>query len=115
MILLLKHGADIHILDRGTGMTLVHIAASKNTTPGIIKILIDSIFSDDSIGPFFFSLLRETEWERRSHTSYAFPQTPNGNSTLAYREDDPGNRLSQEQELQLTKLMELHNMVLYIY
>ncbi|KAJ6119105.1 hypothetical protein N7471_013056 [Penicillium samsonianum] len=42
VVLLLKHGADTHILDRRTGMSLVHIAASKNATPGIIKILIDS-------------------------------------------------------------------------
>lgn len=42
MVLLLKHGADIYILDRRTRMTLVYIAASKNTTPGILKILIDS-------------------------------------------------------------------------
>lgn len=53
VVLLLKHGADIHILDRRTGMTLVHIAASKNTTPGIIKILIDSgiqMESQDDMG-----------------------------------------------------------------
>ncbi|KAJ6118960.1 hypothetical protein N7471_013580 [Penicillium samsonianum] len=53
VVLLLKHGADIHILDRRTGMTLVHIAASKNATPGIIKILIDSgiqMESQDNMG-----------------------------------------------------------------
>lgn len=53
VVLLLKHGADIHILDRRTGMTLVHIAASKNATPGVIKILIDSgiqMESQDNMG-----------------------------------------------------------------
>ncbi|CAG8275949.1 unnamed protein product [Penicillium olsonii] len=53
VVLLLKHGADIHILDRRTGMTLVHIAASKNATPEIIKILIASgiqMESQDNMG-----------------------------------------------------------------
>ena len=53
MVLLLKHGADIHILDRRSGMTLVHIAASKNATPEIIKILIASgiqMESQDNMG-----------------------------------------------------------------
>ena len=51
--LLLKHGADTHVLDRRTGMNLVHIAASKNATSGIINILIDSgiqIESQDDMG-----------------------------------------------------------------
>ncbi|OGE46567.1 hypothetical protein PENARI_c187G02191 [Penicillium arizonense] len=51
--LLLKHGADTHILDRRTGMTLVHIAASKNATPGIINILLSSgvqLESQDNMG-----------------------------------------------------------------
>ena len=51
--LLLKHGADTHILDRRTGMSLVHLAASKNATPGIINILIGSgvqLESQDNMG-----------------------------------------------------------------
>ncbi|CAG8905346.1 unnamed protein product [Penicillium nalgiovense] len=53
VVLLLKHGADTHILDSRTGMTLVHIAASKNATPGIINILIGSgiqVESQDNMG-----------------------------------------------------------------
>ncbi|KAJ6163912.1 hypothetical protein N7497_003891 [Penicillium chrysogenum] len=53
VVLLLKHGADTHILDSRTGMTLVHIAASKNATPGIINILIGSgiqVESQDDMG-----------------------------------------------------------------
>jgi ankyrin repeat protein len=53
VVLLLKHGADAHILDSRTGMTLVHIAASKNATPGIINILIGSgiqVESQDNMG-----------------------------------------------------------------
>mgnify|MGYP002718827961 CR=1 FL=1 len=53
VVWLLKHGANTHILDRRTGMTLVHIAASKNATPGIINILIGSgiqVESQDDMG-----------------------------------------------------------------
>ncbi|CAI7594375.1 unnamed protein product [Penicillium palitans] len=53
VVLLLKNGADTHILDSRTGMTLMHIAASKNATPGIINILIGSgiqVESQDNMG-----------------------------------------------------------------
>ncbi|KAJ5742666.1 uncharacterized protein N7511_011237 [Penicillium nucicola] len=53
VVLLLKYGAVTHILERRTGMTLMHVAASKNTTPGIIHILIGSglqLESQDNMG-----------------------------------------------------------------
>ncbi|KAJ5766674.1 uncharacterized protein N7511_004290 [Penicillium nucicola] len=40
--LLLKHGADSHVVEGRTGMNLLHIAAWKNATPGIMKRLIDT-------------------------------------------------------------------------
>ncbi|KGO51226.1 hypothetical protein PEX2_032600 [Penicillium expansum] len=40
--LLLEHGADTHILEHRTGMNLLHIAASKNVSPGIMKMLMDT-------------------------------------------------------------------------
>ncbi|KAJ9484323.1 hypothetical protein VN97_g9055 [Penicillium thymicola] len=51
--LLLKHGGDAHILERRTGMNLLHIAASKNASPGIMRMLIDNgiqIDTQDSQG-----------------------------------------------------------------
>ncbi|KAJ5346977.1 uncharacterized protein N7506_000230 [Penicillium brevicompactum] len=46
--LLLNHGADAHILERRTGMNLLHIAASKNASLGIMKMLIDNGIPMDS-------------------------------------------------------------------
>ncbi|KAJ5346208.1 hypothetical protein N7452_004212 [Penicillium brevicompactum] len=51
--LLLNHGADPHILERRTGMNLLHIAASKNASLGTMKMLIDNgipLDSQDSQG-----------------------------------------------------------------
>jgi ankyrin repeat protein len=53
VVLLLKHRVNTHILDRRTRITLIHIAASKNATPGIISILIGSsiqVESQDNLG-----------------------------------------------------------------
>ncbi|THC88226.1 hypothetical protein EYZ11_012330 [Aspergillus tanneri] len=46
VVLLLKRGADTHIL--GSGNTLLHVAATKNASPTIMKMLIDSGIQVDS-------------------------------------------------------------------
>lgn len=46
--LLLKHAADIHIVESRNIMNLLHIAAAKNAAPAIMKMLIEAGIQVDS-------------------------------------------------------------------
>ncbi|CAG7932406.1 unnamed protein product [Penicillium olsonii] len=87
--LLLKHGADTHVLDRRTGMNLVHIAASKNATSGIINILIDSgiqIESQDDMGRTPLQVAAENSCTRAVRLLLHLGANPNFKNMNQYRE-----------------------------
>jgi ankyrin repeat protein len=87
--LLLKHGADTHILDRRTGMNLVHIAASKNATSGIINILIDSgiqMESQDDMGRTPLQVAAENSCTRAVHLLLHLGANPNFKNMNRYWE-----------------------------
>ncbi|KAJ5366197.1 hypothetical protein N7541_000138 [Penicillium brevicompactum] len=87
--LLLKHGAVTHVLDRRTGMNLVHIAASKNATSGIINILIDSgiqIESQDDMGRTPLQVAAENSCTRAVRLLLHLGANPNFKNMNQYRE-----------------------------